>query len=264
MLQSRYGYALEEKIRKQIMSLMNKQNYSQMIVDYILNQIEEKKLKKGDKLMTEQEFSDLLGVSRIPLREALCALRTVGLLEARQGGGSYVTSQCDPHILGRMMFNYAILENVSLSQVIDVRVLLEPESARQAALQGSQRQKEEILKTAQDYQHEIEHYGGTEAQNIRISELDRDLHQLISKASHNEFLWLILTITEMSSMELNRDNMLADSNPNADRSRQTFMEHHLEIAEAIMEGDGDHAYKIMEKHLQTIRQFHALGSAQQA
>ncbi|MBQ9420917.1 MAG: FadR family transcriptional regulator [Lachnospiraceae bacterium] len=244
------------------MSLMNKQNYSQMIVDYILNQIEDKKLKKGDKLMTEQEFSDLLGVSRIPLREALCSLRTVGLLEAKQGGGSYVTSQCDPHILGRMMFNYAVLENVSQSQVIDVRALLEPEAARQAALQGSQRQKEEILQTAQAYQQEIEHYEGSEAQNERISELDRDLHQFISKASHNEFLWLILSITEMSSMELNRHNMLSGDNPNAAKSRQTFKDHHLEVAEAIMQGDGDRAYKIMEKHLQTIRQFHALSSAQ--
>ena len=241
---------------------MNKQNYSQMIVDYILKQIEDKKLKKGDKLMTEQEFSDLLGVSRIPLREALCSLRTVGLLEAKQGGGSYVTSQCDPHILGRMMFNYAVLENVSQSQVIDVRALLEPEAARQAALQGSQRQKEEILKAAQDYQQEVEHYEGSDAQNKRISELDRDLHQFIFKASHNEFLWLILSITEMSSMELNRQNMLSGSNPNAAKSRQTFKDHHLEVAEAIMQGDGDRAYKVMEKHLQTIRQFHALDSAQ--
>lgn len=242
------------------MSIINKRNASQMIVDYILDQIQSGYLKKGDKLMTEHEFSELLGVSRIPLREALCALSTVGILESRQGGGTYVTSKCDPSVLGRMLYDYALLANVDLRQVIDVRLLLEPEAARQAALQASQRQKEEIWEAAEEYRKIVENYSGAEYDNQRIGELDQSIHQKIARASHNDFLWMVLTITRPSFMELNIKNYF-ESNDRAVKERHQFAKQHSDMAKAVLDGDGALAYKIMDKHLQYIKSAHMSNAA---
>ena len=240
-------------------SIINKRNASQMIVDYILEQIQQGYLKKGDKLMTEHEFSELLGVSRIPLREALCALVTVGILESRQGGGTYVTTKCDPSMLGRMLYDYALLNNVTLRQVVDVRILLEPEAAKLAAIEGSQRQKEEIWALAEEYNRVIENYRGTEADNQRIYSLDGEIHQLIAKASHNEFLWMILSVSATSFAELNNKNYLLTDDKGA-KDRHLFAQQHCELAQAILDGNGTAAYKIMDKHLQFIKNAHMLST----
>lgn len=237
------------------MSIINKRNASQLIVDYILDQIQNGYLKKGDKLMTEHEFSELLGVSRIPLREALCALSTVGILESRQGGGTYVTTKCDPSVLGRMLYDYALLENVDLKQVIDVRILLEPEAARQAAIQASQRQREEIWEIAEAYHQVSENYSGAELDNQRTVELDRKFHHLIAKASHNDFLWMILAVAGTSFSELNNSNYLLTSDHGA-QDRHVFAQQHMDIAQAILQSDAASAYKTMEKHLQFIKKAH--------
>ena len=225
---------------------------SQEIVEYFLRQIQDGNLKKGSHLPTELEMADMLDVSRIPLREAICALRTVGLLEARQGGGTYVTSVCDPSILGRMLYDFAILENVDLNQVIDVRLLLEPEAARQAALQGTQKQGESLLSLAEEYSKlsVIDH--PLDQQNIRLSEIDKNFHLGIAKASHNDFLWMMLVVTQTSNEEMNAKNSL-----NMDewgiRARKNFAEMHLEIARAIANHNGNLAKKCMEKHLQQVK-----------
>ena len=239
--------------------IVNKKNASQSIVEYILDQIQTGALKKGDKLMTEHEFAKFLGVSRIPLREALCALGTVGILESRQGGGTYVTSRCDPGVLGRMLYDYAILENVDLRQVIDVRILLEPEAARQAAIQGTQRQKEEIWENAKEYEALILAYEGSEEDNRKTVELDRVLHERIARAAHNDFLWMLLGVAGASFGELNNKNFQRAPD-HAAKDRQVFAQHHLDIAQAILDGNGAQAAKCMEKHLQYIKNAHAASS----
>lgn len=234
------------------MNTNNKRNASQEIVDYLLDQIQKGALKKGSKLPTEYELTEMLGVSRIPLREAICSLRTVGLLESRQGGGTYVTTKCDPAVMGRMLYDYAVLENVDLHQVIDVRMLLEPEAARQAALQASQRQKEEIWELAQAYRVCQESYAETPDADANMGKLDREIHQAIAKASRNDFLWMLLVVAGTSFGELNAKSS-RDTDEWGERNRQIFVQQHMDIAQAILDGNAAQAKKIMEKHIQQIK-----------
>ncbi|MBQ9663027.1 MAG: FadR family transcriptional regulator [Oscillospiraceae bacterium] len=234
------------------MNHSEKRNTSQKIVDYLLDQIQSGVLRKGSRLPTEHDLAELLGVSRIPLREAICALRTVGLLEARQGGGTYVTTNCDPAILGRMLYDYALLENVDLHQIVDVRILLEPEAARQAALQGTQLQKEAIMKLSDEYSQVVENYLADPENHSRMASLDREFHQAIAKASHNEFLWMLLVVSGTSFNELNSKSSRSLDAWGA-RTRKLFSEQHRDIAQAILAGDASQARKIMEKHLRLIK-----------
>ena len=64
----------------------------EQIFGQIKSAIETGQLKPGEKLPTEREFVSRLGVSRVPIREALKLLANAGYIETRQGGGSYVLS----------------------------------------------------------------------------------------------------------------------------------------------------------------------------
>lgn len=229
-----------------------KRTSSQEVVDYLLAQIQSGALRKGSKLPTEHELTELLGVSRIPIREAISALRTVGILESRQGGSTSVTTKCDPAILGHMLYDYAILENVDLHQVVDVRMLLEPEAAKQAALQGSLRQKEEIFKLSQEYKSVTDSYKSSEENDLLIAEIDQNIHEAIARASHNDFLWMLLVVSGTSFGELNRKNSQAVDGW-GEQKRLLFSRQHIDIAQAILDGNATQAKKSMEKHIQSIK-----------
>lgn len=65
------------------------------IAEGLLDQIESGELAPGDRLPSERELSEMLGVNRMTLRQALGMLESQGLLVRRQGSGTYVA---DPKI----------------------------------------------------------------------------------------------------------------------------------------------------------------------
>jgi GntR family transcriptional repressor for pyruvate dehydrogenase complex len=87
----------------------------------------------GQKLPREKELAAQLGVSRSSLREAVRALILVGVLRARQGDGTYVTS-LEPHrLLETMSLAVDFMQNRTLIELFEVRRLLEPAATAQAA-----------------------------------------------------------------------------------------------------------------------------------
>ncbi|MEV4689395.1 FadR/GntR family transcriptional regulator [Microbacterium sp. LWH3-1.2] len=90
-------------------------------------------LSAGSRLPIEKELAAALGVSRGPLREGVRALVILGVLETRQGDGTYVTS-LDPSVLMSSLAFLADLRDPSTSgQLLQVRRFLEVESAALAA-----------------------------------------------------------------------------------------------------------------------------------
>jgi GntR family transcriptional repressor for pyruvate dehydrogenase complex len=87
----------------------------------------------GARLPTERELTQLFGVSRSSLREAVRALSLVGVLEPRVGDGTYVTTLEPELLLTGVGFVSDLLEGGSLLELHHVRRLLEPEATRLAA-----------------------------------------------------------------------------------------------------------------------------------
>ena len=59
---------------------IQKTSISQQVVDYILERINCGAWRPGDRLPGEREFAETLGISRVPLREAISALCAIGIL----------------------------------------------------------------------------------------------------------------------------------------------------------------------------------------
>ena len=61
-----------------------------LVMNQIIDLISQGKLKIGDKLPSEQEMTELFGISRISLREAMKLLEAKGYIESRDRKGKYV------------------------------------------------------------------------------------------------------------------------------------------------------------------------------
>ncbi|MDN5599084.1 MAG: FadR family transcriptional regulator [Brachybacterium sp.] len=89
-------------------------------------------LRPGDRLPTEAELSERIGVSRNSLREAVKALSVIRVLDVRQGDGTYVTALAPEQLLESLAFVLDLHQDSSYVEIIEIRRLLEPAAVEQA------------------------------------------------------------------------------------------------------------------------------------
>jgi DNA-binding FadR family transcriptional regulator len=150
------------------------------LVDQALDQLRQRITQGvwaiGERLPTEPELSAELGISRNTVREAMRVLAFSGLIEIRQGDGSYLRSMTDP--LGAMK----ALSHCTLAQAQETRQILEVEASGLAALRRTDTDLvalREALKTSAEHYHgDLEHY---------IS-CDLVFHKRLVDAAHNPAL----------------------------------------------------------------------------
>jgi len=129
----------------------------------------------GDRLPVEAELSESLGVSRNTVREAVRVLVHVGILETRQGDGTYVRATKDA---GETLRRIGRSE---LRDKLEVRIMLETEAARLAAKRRDTRDIERMTLALDNR--------GKAGDNIaaRIQH-DQAFHTALVAASHNPAL----------------------------------------------------------------------------
>jgi GntR family transcriptional repressor for pyruvate dehydrogenase complex len=81
-------------------------------------------LRPGDKLPSQQEWAEMLGVSVLVVREALYALQALGLVEIQHGRGIFVRSLEETDFLD-FLSSVRPLRNFGLEEVIEARAMLE-------------------------------------------------------------------------------------------------------------------------------------------
>ncbi|MBC2239115.1 FadR/GntR family transcriptional regulator [Listeria booriae] len=152
------------------------------LVEQVYSQIEEM-IKSGvweigDRLPTEAELMEQFGVSRNTLREAIRALAHVGLLEVKQGDGTFVLTTSELNaVLQKRIQSAAVLE------ILEVRHALDREAVSLACL----RRTEEDLTEMEKFRDLCFQY--TAENNLeKFVESDWQLHQAITAASYNPLL----------------------------------------------------------------------------
>ena len=94
------------------------------VIDQIRNALLEKKLNPGDKLPPEGELSEMFGLSRGSVRQAMKSLETLGIITIRPGDGTYVNTTVSENHLNPLVFVLTI-SSPSIKEITDTRYALE-------------------------------------------------------------------------------------------------------------------------------------------
>lgn len=189
----------------------------------------------GDKLPSERDLANQFQVSRIAIREALRFLENTGFVETRQGvtGGTFVTDLSFEH-LSNAFVDLFLAEKISVPELVEVRVLVEPEIARLAATKID-RKRAKLLKEA------------IEAEDLPIRSLGEDLdtktsvHYILAETCGNHFLEAL----ERSLMALTRRVV---QTVDADQPFIHPAGMHRPVVEAVLAGNPDAAAAAMRHH----------------
>ena len=107
---------------------------SEEVTSQIKDTIIRGKFKQGDKLPSERELAEQFNVSRAVIREALWTLVKSGFIVIRPGatGGAYVSDMSFRNLIS-VYVDLFLLEKITLHELTEARLLIEPEMARLAA-----------------------------------------------------------------------------------------------------------------------------------
>jgi GntR family transcriptional repressor for pyruvate dehydrogenase complex len=203
--------------------------------------ISEGTLKLGSRLPAERELAEQFQVSRSSLRQALKVLEIIGVISQRVGDGTYINEAAST-VLGEPLNFLILLNGISLEELMEARIIVEPELAARAAERATP-------KTLAALRHEMEAMKASEADHKRLSRHDLEFHKIIFDAAGNRVCTMLFTVVHQSlhslievtshmvpvehTLQLHRRiyNAIAQANPEAARKR---MQEHLSDATVLL------------------------------
>jgi len=203
-------------------------------------------LKPGDRLPPERELSAEFGVSRPSLREAIQKLASKGMVQSRQGGGTYVTDRLESTFFDpwqEMMGSHPNLRE----DMLEFRRMLEGQAAEWAAERATEADLARLGKC-----FEALNAAFTQENMDRRSDVDIAFHQAVGEASHNALLGHL----SAALLRLMHDNIRLNLGElkTLPAAGTLLKNQHAAIYEAIVAGKPQAARAAAETHIDFVRE----------
>ncbi len=211
----------------------------EQVVATLKQDIISQRLRPGDVLPSEEDLAKQLGVSRPLCREALTILKAQGYLEARRGvnGGTFVKDLIESRELGTMLLDLILMGRLSVQDLGNTRLLVEPRAAQLAAQNASSKDLQKLNDL-------------TEA-TLKVADrgqrlaLETEFHVTIGELSGNPFYaFLIRNLLAFSDTFL---AMCSTEAHNGEETHNPFA--HREIMTALLSRSPEAAYEQMYIHV---------------
>lgn len=229
---------------------LDRQPAAERIADQLMAVIVERKLAAGALLPSEQQLSEMFGVSRPVIREALrhlAALRIVDLAPGRRPRVRPLTDE-----LLRTFFDWAVsLDQASLLALHELRRGVEGESATLAAQRRSDDDVDRLRGLLEEMRASLE-------DEDRYTELDLEFHLEIAEAAGNQLLvHLSASIRAPMERTIRRGLRLASGDTS---ELEILQQDHERIVDAIADRDPVRARAAMDQHFdRAVARFVAAG-----
>jgi len=217
---------------------VSKENLSDQIILQIKELVTKGIFKPGDILPSERELAAKLGVSRLPLREALKTLQFINVLEVRPGSGYFVKGLEVANLLD-------ILEEACepgrdiLNDLKETRIVIEVKAVELACVKRSEKDLERMLEAIAEMETALNH------DSVKLIEGSLKFHNAILKAGHNRlFVAILACFSDVVNEGRKRSLKITDR-------YQVSIEDHRQIYQAIKERDISTATTLMQSHLET-------------
>lgn len=209
---------------------------SRQIVEKFRKKIAEGVLKVGDKLPPERELCIQLGISRTALREAIRTLEAYGIVEARQGGGTFITDRFTENVFEFLGFGDK-LDYATIIQLLKARSIIESGAIESIVVTATDKDIAQLESLATQLKTAVE-------QNGTIGELDATFHKKIIEFTNNKIL---MTLYQMIWRMLSHSTSMVIAYPTA---RNIAVHDHLEIVETLKRRDVQESKQSVLRHLQ--------------
>jgi GntR family transcriptional repressor for pyruvate dehydrogenase complex len=196
--------------------------------------ISEGALVPGARMPAEREMASNLNVSRGSLRQVLKMLEVMGVVSQRVGDGTYLNAAA-PSILAEPMEFLILLDGISFEELMEARLIVEPELAARAAARGG-------LEHLAALRQSLVRMGESGGHHLELIEEDLRFHRTIFQMAANRVCSIMFSIVHQSLHKLMEVT-----------SQMVDLEHtvklHHRIYNAIRKGDPNGARARMFAHL---------------
>ncbi|KGX88662.1 GntR family transcriptional regulator [Pontibacillus halophilus JSM 076056 = DSM 19796] len=220
--------------------ITTKKIYEQ-VADSLLESLRNGTLKSGDKLDSVEVLAKNFKVGRSAIREALSALRAMGILEMRQGEGTYVRA-FDASRFSLPVSVGLLMTPEDLRELLEVRKILEVGAAGSAAVT---RTEEDLVLIKEALQNMEDAKGNGEIGD----QADLAFHLALVKATHNQMLINLMNSVSEIMVQAMRETRKLLHTP---EGTEQLLEEHRLILQGIESRDEAKAKEAMVTHLSNV------------
>ena len=205
------------------------------VFEQLRDRIMERTWAPGTKIPSENALASALGVSRVPIREALHMLASLGILETRHGGGTYVRAYSGEVFLNPLL-PMLTLDAPDILHVLEYRRIVEKGIVSLVVKRAG---NEAIAELEDAYRAMEKHRNDARA----FAQADLSFHLVLAKATGNPVVMKVnAVITDILKGTMYG---IVDSLGTRDG-----LYYHRRILDAIKARDGARAESLMEEHVQ--------------
>ena len=219
----------------EVTPIVTKQKY-QSVADQIVSLIRNRTFSEGSHIPTEAELSLMFGVGRGSVREAIKSLQLAGILTSSAGRGTFVSENAMTAIAHAELGEIILYES-ALSEIIEIRCILEPAAAALAA----KRRTDEDIEKMKDAISKME----TVENKEQLLNFGYQFHFALISAAKNRAMNKLHDSISLQLLKMREHDFLTSEIYKRDTAT------HREILNAIIEQNENLAKELMLKHLNT-------------
>jgi GntR family transcriptional repressor for pyruvate dehydrogenase complex len=226
--------------------LRRARNLTEEVVAELSERIRGGALRPGDKMPTESEIMNQLGVSRTVVREAISRLQAARLVQTRHGIGTFVLEpQERESFLGGVPSELTVRDVMA---ILELRISLEAEAAGLAAVRRTDENLKEMRRSLDEFQQHVA------ARTGNAVAADVAFHLELAKATGNRYFHSILSQLGNTIIPRTRVNSAALAHNDPETYLDRVNREHEDIYDAIERRDPESARAAMRMHLSNSRE----------
>lgn len=207
------------------------------VIDQIKQLLADGRLQPGDKLPSERQLAEMLGVSRPSLREALRALEYASVLETRVGEGVFV--KCSAAFLDSNIQAANLVKQFELEELLTARRAIEATVIRLAVARADEEDLAALLRLCDAAESQLD-------DREAFLRNDGEFHAALAEASGNNVLVALLQTMRSLMRSFNRGLLRTRE------WREEVIRLHRATVERIIAKDETGAIAVMEEHFDNI------------